>query len=144
MFHAQRIASLDLPELAPYRTLRLPHEHREQGIFVAEGDKVVHRLLASALEIVSVLVPEHRLAEYEPALRTRREDILVFSVTEKRILEELIGFEMFQGDGRGESSGAAFAGGIASDHFSAPALRGGGWTDKCGECRRAGAKLRRV
>lgn len=97
MFHAQRIASLDLPELAPYRTLRLPHEHREQGIFVAEGDKVVHRLLASALEIVSVLVPEHRLAEYEPALRTRREDILVFSVTEKRILEELIGFEMFQG-----------------------------------------------
>lgn len=97
MYHVHRIASLDLPELAPYRTLKLPHEHRTRGIFVAEGDKVVHRLLASTLEIVSVLVPEHRLPEYEPALRTRTEMIQTFCVTEKRILEELVGFEMFQG-----------------------------------------------
>lgn len=97
MFHVQRIADLDLPELAPYRTLKLAHEHRERGIFVAEGDKVVHRLLASSLEIVSVLLPEHRLAEYEPALQARTENILTFSVTEKRVLEELVGFEMFQG-----------------------------------------------
>src|SRR5688572_12973064 len=97
MFHAQRIASLDLPELAPYRTLKLAHEHREQGFFVAEGDKVVHRLLTSGIEIVSVLVPEHRLPEYEPALRTRPENILTFCVTDKRVLEELVGFEMFQG-----------------------------------------------
>ncbi len=97
MFHVQRIASLDLPELAPYRTLKLAHEHRERGFFVAEGDKVVHRLLASDLEVVSVLMPEHRLAEYEPALRTRREDVLVFSATDKHVLEELVGFELFQG-----------------------------------------------
>ncbi len=97
MFHVQRIASLDLPELAPYRTLKLAHEHRERGFFVAEGDKVVHRLLASDLEVVSVLLPEHRLAEYEPALAGRRENILVFSATEKRILEQLVGFELFQG-----------------------------------------------
>jgi tRNA G18 (ribose-2'-O)-methylase SpoU len=97
MFHVQRIANLDLPELAPYRTLKLPHEHRDRGFFVAEGDKVVHRLLASSLEIVSVLLPEHRLTEYDPALRARAEDILTFSVTEKRVLEELVGFEMFQG-----------------------------------------------
>src|SRR6478609_2173754 len=97
MFHVHRISDLDLPELAPYRTLKLPHEHRDRGFFVAEGDKVVHRLLASSLEIVSVLVPEHRVAEYEPALRARAEDILTFSVTDKRVLEELIGFEMFQG-----------------------------------------------
>ena len=97
MFHLQRIASLDLPELAPYRTLKLAHEHRERGFFVAEGDKVVHRLLASGLEVVSVLLPEHRLAEYEPALLARRENVLVFSATEKRILEDLVGFELFQG-----------------------------------------------
>jgi tRNA G18 (ribose-2'-O)-methylase SpoU len=97
MYHVHRIADLDLPELAPYRTLKLPHEHRERGFFVAEGDKVVHRLLASSLEIISVLVPEHRLAEYEPALQTRREDVLTFCVTDKRVLEELVGFEMFQG-----------------------------------------------
>ncbi len=97
MFHVHRIESLDLPELAPYRTLRRPHEHREQGIFVAEGDKVVHRLLASAFEVVSVLLPEHRLTEYEPALRARAESIPVYAVTQKRVLEELVGFEMFQG-----------------------------------------------
>lgn len=97
MFHIQRIASLDLPELAPYRTLKLSHEHRERGIFVAEGDKVVHRLLASTVGVVSVLLSEHRLAEYEPALRSRSEDILVFLATDKHLLQELVGFELFQG-----------------------------------------------
>jgi tRNA G18 (ribose-2'-O)-methylase SpoU len=97
MFHAHRIASLDLPELAPYRTLKLSHEHRARGIFVAEGDKVVHRLLASPLEIISVLVPEHRLAEYEPALQKRSEAITTYVVTDKQTLTALVGFEMFQG-----------------------------------------------
>lgn len=97
MFHVRRIADLELPELAPYRTLKLAYEHREKGFFVAEGDKVVHRLLASQLEIISVLVPEHRLSEYEGALNQRSENIEVFSVTEKRVLENLVGFEMFQG-----------------------------------------------
>jgi len=41
MFHTHLIESLDLPELAPYRTLKRPVAHEAQGIFVAEGDKVV-------------------------------------------------------------------------------------------------------
>jgi tRNA G18 (ribose-2'-O)-methylase SpoU len=94
----QQIASLDLPELAPYRTLRRPFEHEEQGIFVAEGDKVVRRLLASHFGVVSVLLPENRVAEFEPLLRARTEtEIAIFAVTKKSILEELVGFEMFQG-----------------------------------------------
>jgi len=97
MLHVQRIADLELPELAPYRTLKFPREHRLQGIFVAEGDKVVHRLLTTPIEIVSVLIPEHRWPEYEPALTSRREDINVFCVTDKSVLEALIGYEMFQG-----------------------------------------------
>jgi len=97
MFTVHRIESLDLPELAPYRTLKRAVEHKAQGIFVAEGDKVVHRLLASSLTVVSVLLPDHRLAEYEPTLRIRTENISVYAVTEKRVLEELVGFEMFQG-----------------------------------------------
>ncbi|HEX5218464.1 MAG TPA: RNA methyltransferase [Verrucomicrobiae bacterium] len=97
MFTVHRITTLDLPELAPYRTLKRAAEHKAQGIFVAEGDKVVHRLLASPRTVISVLLPAHRLAEYEPALLARNEDILVYAVTEKRVLEELVGFEMFQG-----------------------------------------------
>ena len=98
MFSVHQIDSLDLPELSPYRTLKRPAEHAAQGIFVAEGDKVVQRLLASRFGIVSVLLPEKRLAEFKPWLRDRPEkDITVYVATNKSILEELIGFEMFQG-----------------------------------------------
>ncbi len=98
MFRIKKITSLDLPELAPYRTLRRSFEHEEQGIFVTEGDKVVRRLLESHFGVVSMLLLENRVAEFEPLLHTRKEsEIPVFVVTEKSILEELIGFEMFQG-----------------------------------------------
>ena len=94
----QKIAALDLPELAPYRTLRRAAEHAAHGIFVAEGDKVVRRLLESNFSVVSVLLPEQRVAEFTPLLRARHEnEIPVFAVTKKSVLEELIGFEMFQG-----------------------------------------------
>lgn len=98
MFRIEKISSLDLPDLAPYRTLRRPFEHEEQGIFVAEGDKVVRRMLESPFGIVSVLLTENRQAEFELLLRDRPEkDIKLFVVTHKSILEELVGFEMFQG-----------------------------------------------
>src|SRR5580765_3096577 len=98
MFHVHRIENLDLPELAPYRTLRRPTEHEAQGIFVAEGDKVVRRLLQSTFHVLSVLLPVGRLAEFEPLLLQRPEkDIPVYTVAKKGILEELVGFEMFQG-----------------------------------------------
>ena len=92
------IASLELPALAPYRTLRRPAEHATQGIFVAEGDKVVRRLLSSNFGVRSVLLPEARVREFEPLLRARPErEIPVYAVTRKSVLEELVGFEMFQG-----------------------------------------------
>jgi len=96
MFSVQKIDSFDLPELQPYRTMRRQHEQRAQGIFVAEGEKVVRRLLESRLGLVSVLLPEKWLQELEPLLRARPEDIRVF-VAEKKLLETLTGFSMYQG-----------------------------------------------
>src|SRR6185312_6796493 len=90
------IHSLDLPELAPYRTMRRQMEQREQGIFVAEGEKVVRRLLESPLAVVSLLLPEKWAHEYEPLLRARPETIPVY-VAEKAVLETLTGFSMYQG-----------------------------------------------
>ena len=55
MFRTEKISSLDLPELQPYATMRRPLEHEARGIFVAEGEKVVRRLLESRFEVVSVL-----------------------------------------------------------------------------------------
>jgi len=92
----QEIETLDLPELQPYRTMRWQREHRKQGIFVAEGEKVVRRLLESRFSVVSVLLPEKWLRELDPLLQARPEEIQVF-VAEKALLETLTGFSMYQG-----------------------------------------------
>lgn len=92
----QKITSLDLSELAPYRTMRRPLEHEAQGIFVAEGEKVVRRLLESRFEVVSVLLPEKHLENFRPFIATRTDQPKVF-LAEKTLLEQLIGFSMYQG-----------------------------------------------
>ena len=76
--------------------MRWQMEQRQQGIFVAEGEKVVRRLLASKFPVVSVLLPEKWLRELEPILQGRPEQIQVY-VTEKKLLETLTGFSMYQG-----------------------------------------------
>src|SRR6266436_1624332 len=96
MFVTEHIASLDIPELQPYRTMRRQEAHREQGIFVAEGEKVVRRLLESKFRVVSALMPERWLTELEPLLNQRSETVRVF-IAEKALLETLTGFSMYQG-----------------------------------------------
>lgn len=96
MLHIQSIVSFDDPNLAPYRTMRRPLEHREQGIFVAEGEKVVRRLLESHFQVVSVLLAQKWFRQLEPLLQSRLEEIQVY-VAEKELLETLTGFSMFQG-----------------------------------------------
>jgi hypothetical protein len=66
MFRIQKISSFDLPELQPYATMRRPLEHEGQGIFVAEGTKVVRRLLESRFAVVSVVLPEKWLEDFRP------------------------------------------------------------------------------
>lgn len=96
MIHVEKITSLDPVELQPYRTMRWDFDHRRQGIFVAEGEKVVRRLLQSQLTVVSLLMPEKWAKTYEPLLARRTEDIRVF-IAEKKLLERLTGFSMYQG-----------------------------------------------
>ncbi len=96
MFSIHKIQSLDLPELEPYRTMRRQMEHRAKGIFVAEGEKVVRRLLESPLTVISLLLPENWVPVLEPLLRLRPENITLY-VADKRLLETLTGFSMYQG-----------------------------------------------
>ncbi|HLX94379.1 MAG TPA: RNA methyltransferase [Verrucomicrobiae bacterium] len=96
MFHIEKISSFDLPGLQPYATMRRPAEQERQGIFVAEGTKVVQRLLASRYTVVSVVLPEKWLDDFRPLLEARTEPITVY-LAEKKLLESLTGFSMFQG-----------------------------------------------
>ncbi|MCI0744756.1 MAG: hypothetical protein L0Y58_05045, partial [Verrucomicrobia subdivision 3 bacterium] len=75
------VRSLDAAELAPYRTMRRQLEHRQQRIFVAEGDKVVQRLLESDLPVVSLLLPPEWLEHFRPLLekRTAHEEIVAYT-----------------------------------------------------------------
>lgn len=96
MFQVQKIDSFDAPELEPYRTMRRPKDHETRGIFVAEGDKVVQRLLESQFTVLSVVLPENRLAEFQPRLENRPENIAVY-LADRKFLQTLVGIELFQG-----------------------------------------------
>jgi tRNA G18 (ribose-2'-O)-methylase SpoU len=76
--------------------MRRQLEQRASGIFVAEGEKVVMRLLESQLPVVSLLLPEPCVSRLEPLLNSRPEHIELF-VADKRVLEGLTGFSMYQG-----------------------------------------------
>ena len=86
----QKITDFDGPELAPYRTMRRSAEHAKEGILVAEGDKVVQRLLESHFQVISVVLPENRLEEFRPHMESRPEPIHVY-LAERKFLVTLVG-----------------------------------------------------
>lgn len=92
----RQIKDLELEALAPYRTMRRQQQHRDEGIFVAEGEKVVRRLLESRFEVVSVLLPPKWFEELKPLLEARGEAVEIY-LAEKALLETLTGFSMYQG-----------------------------------------------
>jgi tRNA G18 (ribose-2'-O)-methylase SpoU len=96
MLNIVSLSSLDSPELVPYRTLRQSVEHFRRGIFVAEGEKVVRRLLESPLELLSLLMTPEWLEVYRAHIAERPEQVPVFVGT-KEILEKIVGFNLHQG-----------------------------------------------
>jgi tRNA G18 (ribose-2'-O)-methylase SpoU len=96
MVRIHKIQDFDLPELRPYRTMRSQEAQAEQNIFVAEGEKVVRRLLDSSLAVVSLVLPDKWLNSYVELLNSRNQPVDIY-VAEKKVLEELTGFSMYQG-----------------------------------------------
>lgn len=90
------IATLDDRELEPYKTLRRPIEHQRRGIFVAEGEKVVRRLLESTLAVHSILLTPEWLEVYRPYLERKGGSLRVF-LAPKKLLETIVGFPLHQG-----------------------------------------------
>lgn len=90
------VVTLEIPELLPYRTLRRPMDHQRQGIFVAEGEKVVSRLLESNLVMLSVLLTPQWFEEYRPLLESKKHQPNVY-IAEKKLVETIVGFNLHQG-----------------------------------------------
>jgi tRNA G18 (ribose-2'-O)-methylase SpoU len=87
------VQSLDDPLLAPYRELSQRNLTRLSGLFVAEGDKVVERLIASRYPVASLLAEPGHAERLEGQL-PRETPILVVT---RQLLESTIGFNFHRG-----------------------------------------------
>lgn len=87
------IESIDDPRLAYYRDLSERNLTRQSGVFIAEGEKVVERLLCSRFEVASVLAEP----KYAEALNAMLADETPVYVTERALLQQTVGFQFHRG-----------------------------------------------
>src|SRR4051812_29932077 len=87
------IESLDDPRLAPYRNLKERDLAREGDRFIAEGENLVKRLLASRLTTESVLLAERRVAELAPHVP---ESIPVYAAP-AQVVNQVLGYKFHSG-----------------------------------------------
>lgn len=96
MVTVHRLRSLEHTALQPYRTLRRPRDHWQQGVFVAEGDKVVRRLLDSTLTVRSLLLSPDWLEKIRPELEQRSAQTIEVYVADRTLLQQIIGHHFHQ------------------------------------------------
>ena len=87
------IESLDDPRMQMYRHLKASNLLRDGRLFIAEGTKLVERLLASDFQTESVLISERREAEWGPKVPP---DVPLYVVPQE-IGEQLTGFNFHVG-----------------------------------------------
>ncbi len=88
-----RIERLDDPRLDIYRNLRQKNLIRQSGCFIAEGRRVVERLLESPYEVQSLLLSEKRV----DALAGRLDEKIDLFVLAQQEASRLIGFRFHNG-----------------------------------------------
>jgi tRNA G18 (ribose-2'-O)-methylase SpoU len=89
-----QITSLDHHDLELYSSLRENTQHWPRGYFVAEGDKIVHRLIASELATVSFLMtPKWYETLHDEIAGSRHADTPVY-IAEPELLDRITGVTM--------------------------------------------------
>jgi tRNA G18 (ribose-2'-O)-methylase SpoU len=87
------IESLDDPRVQMYRHLKSSNLLRDGRLFIAEGTKLVERLLASDYQTESVLIAEKREAEWGPKIPPE----IPLYVIPQEVGEQLTGFNFHVG-----------------------------------------------
>jgi len=87
------IESLDDPRLEPYRSLKRTNLTRWSGLFIAEGVRLVERLVESDFRVVSILTAETHLRRVPETLP---DDVPIF-VAPLPLLEQLVGYQFHNG-----------------------------------------------
>lgn len=88
-----RIDDLADRRLDPYRSLKQTNETSRRGLFIAEGDKLVRRLLESRLTVESVLLSEPYVATFAPLLPVELPALVIAD----ELVETLVGYNFHRG-----------------------------------------------
>lgn len=88
-----RISDPDDSRLDPYRDLPTSNPFRDSKHFIAEGDKVVDRLIASGIPIESVLVD----SRFHDRLSANLAPETPIFVIERELIEQVVGFRFHRG-----------------------------------------------
>ena len=87
------ITSLDDPRVEPYRNLKMKNLQRGGQFFIAEGKKVVERLLVSDFQTASVFISRKRIDEWQ----SKVPDDVPLYFAEQDVMSALVGFEFHVG-----------------------------------------------
>ena len=87
------ISDVDDPRLEAFRNLKATNATRYSGHLIAEGDKLVHRVIASGLAIDSLLLTEPYLAEIAPLVPPQTP---LYVAAESHIAQ-IVGFKFHRG-----------------------------------------------
>src|SRR5947209_6424165 len=95
--NVQKLSSLDLPELEAYRSMRRSMYQVHEGIFIAEGEKTVRRLLQSKHQIISVLMTADWLNRLQSDLESRLDINANVWIASEQLMNSLVGIDLHQG-----------------------------------------------
>lgn len=87
------ITSIEDPRLAPYRHLKKQNLTRWSGLFIAEGAKLVERLLESDFAVESLLISESHRRRLSPETLEKHS----VYIAPLPLLEQVIGFQFHAG-----------------------------------------------
>ncbi len=96
MVNVTPIDNLDDPRISIYHSLK-GKRIEEDGLFIAEGDKVLRALLHSDLEIVSALMTEEWLLRLSRPLSKKAQKYIHIFIMKQDKMEGVVGFKLHQG-----------------------------------------------
>lgn len=92
-----KITDIDDDRIKLYKTLRkTPASHIERSVFVAEGDKAVHKLLESKLDIISFFALEKYYDHYHDLITERVPADKRFTAVKEK-MDKIVGFRLHKG-----------------------------------------------
>lgn len=96
MITIQRPSSLDVPELQPYRVRNNASELQQQGLFLAEGKRVVVRMLLSQIRTRSILTTEEVWRWVQQQVPHHCFETISLYLADRDFLSSLVGYDVQQ------------------------------------------------